>query len=66
MSVKFNQMQERIRSSSLGGNKAARYLFLSQIVGKKVQTESGVTIGRLKDLAFKDDPRYAEVTSLVV
>jgi CBS domain-containing protein len=47
-------------------NKTARYLLLSEIVDKKVQTRTGVTIGRLKDVVFRDDPHYAEVTGLVV
>ena len=50
----------------LGEDKAARYLLLSEIVNKKVQTHAGVAIGKLKDLVFKDDPHYAEVTSLIV
>lgn len=66
MAVSSNQIREYIQKTSLGGNKTARYLFLTEIVNKKVQTQGGVTIGRLKDLVIKDDPRYAEVLSLIV
>ena len=61
-----NQIREYIRKASLGGNNNTKYLMLSEIVNKKVQTKSGVTIGRLKDLVFKDDPRYAEVIGVIV
>ena len=45
---------------------AARNLLLSEILSRKVKTQSGKTLGKLKDLAFIDDPKYAEVTSLIV
>lgn len=66
MTVNSNQIREYIRRTSQGENKTAKYLMLSEIVNKKVQTKSGVMIGKLKDLAFKDDPHYAEVTSVIV
>jgi len=66
MSANYNQIREYIQKTSLGGNKTARYLFLTEIVNKKVQTQSGVTIGKLKDLVIKDEPRYTEVLSLIV
>ncbi len=66
MSVRSNQIRDYIQKASLGENKTARYLFLSEIISKKVQTQSGVTVGKLKDLVFKEDPRYAEITSLIV
>ncbi len=66
MSVNSNQIREYIQKASLGENKAARYLFLTEIVNKKVQTKSGVTVGKLKDLVINDDSRYAEVVSLIV
>ncbi len=66
MTVNSNEIREHIRKASLGGNSNTKYLMLSEIVNKKVQTKSGVTIGKLKDLVFKDDPRYAEVTSVIV
>ena len=66
MAMSSNQIREYIRKASLGGNNNTKYLMLSEIVNKKVQTKSGVTIGRLKDLVFKDDPRYAEVTGVIV
>ena len=66
MSVNSSQIREYIQKASLGENKAARYLFLTEIVNKKVQTKSGVTVGKLKDLVINDDSRYAEVVSLIV
>ncbi len=66
MTVNSNHIREYIRKASLGGNSNTKYLMLSEIVNKKVQTKSGVTIGKLKDLVFKDDPRYAEVTGVIV
>jgi len=66
MTVNSNEIREHIRKASLGGNSNTKYLMLSEIVNKKVQTKSGVTVGKLKDLVIKDDPRYAEVTGLIV
>jgi len=66
VSTKSNQIREYIHKASLGENKTARYLFLTEIVNKKVRTQGGITIGKLKDVVIKEDPRYAEVTSLVV
>jgi magnesium transporter len=66
VSTVSNQIRDYIQKASLGQNETARYLLLSQIVNKKVQTQSGITIGKLKDLVIRDDPRYAEVTSLIV
>ena len=66
MTVNSNEIREHIRKASLGGNSNTKYLMLSEIVNKKVQTKSGVTIGKLKDLVIKDDPRYAEVTGVIV
>jgi sporulation protein YlmC with PRC-barrel domain len=58
-------VKEYIQKASLE-KKNMRYLFLSRIIDKKVQTQRGITVGKLKDLVFKDDPRYAEVTGLVI
>lgn len=66
MSVRSNQIREYIQRASFGQNKTTRYLLLSEIINKKVQTKSGVTVGKLKDLVFKDDEHYPEVTSLIV
>jgi len=66
MSVRSNQIREYIQKASLEQNKATRYLFLTEIINKKVQTQNGVTVGKLKDLVFKDDEHYPEVTSLIV
>jgi magnesium transporter len=66
MTVNTNQIREQIRKVSLAGNGSAKYLMLSEILNKKVQTKSNVTIGKLKDLIFKDDPHYAEVIAIIV
>jgi sporulation protein YlmC with PRC-barrel domain len=66
VSVRSNQIREHILKASLGPNKTARYLFLSEVVDKKVQTQSGVTVGKLKDLVIKDEPHYAEVSSIII
>lgn len=66
MTVKSDQMPGSRQNNSLVGKGDARYLLLSEIVNKKVQTQKGVTIGKLKDFVFKDDPHYAEVINLVV
>jgi magnesium transporter len=66
VSTKSSQIREYIRKASLGENKTARYLLLTEIVDKRVQTHSGITIGKLKDLVIRDDPHYAEVTYLIV
>ena len=66
MSTKQNHIREYIQKASLGENKSAKYLFLTEILDKKVRTESGITIGKLKDLIIRDDRRYAEVTGLIV
>jgi magnesium transporter len=41
-------------------------LLLSEILDKRVRTQSGKKLGRLKDVMFSDDPKYAEVTALIV
>jgi len=66
MAVNSGQVQNSHQINSIAKGKSAQYILLSEIANKKVQTESGISIGRLKDLVFKDDPHYAEVTSLIV
>jgi magnesium transporter len=66
MTVKSDQTRDRHQINSLVIGKDAQYFLLSQIVNKKIQTQSGIKIGRLKDFVFKDDPHYAEVTNLIV
>lgn len=65
MSASPEQIREHIQRL-IAENKTTRYIFLSEIMNKKVETQNGVKVGKLKDLVFKDDPRYAEVTSVVV
>ncbi len=64
--MSVSQTREDIRKTLLGLNKPPQYLLLSEIVNRKVQTQSGITIGKLRDLEFRDDPHYAEVTGLVI
>jgi magnesium transporter len=66
MAVKSDQTRDRYQNNLLVKKEDARYLLLSQIVNKKVQTQTGTGIGKLKDFVFKDDPHYAEVTNLIV
>jgi len=66
VSVNSTQIREYIQKISVGDNKNTRYVYLNEIVKKRVLTRSGVTVGKLRDMIFKDDPHYAEVTGLVV
>ena len=43
-----------------------QYLRVSELVDRKVGTEAGTPLGRLQDFIFLDDPKYAEVTHLLV
>lgn len=51
---------------SIRQTEEARYLRVCELVDRKVRTEAGTTLGRLQDFVFVDDPKYAEVTHLVV
>jgi CBS domain-containing protein len=64
--VKANHIREYLQKTSLGQNKAMRYLYLSEILKKKVQTKDSVTLGKLKDLVIKDEGHYPEVTNIIV
>ena len=44
----------------------SQYLRVSELVDRKVRTERGITLGKLQDFVFVDDPKYAEVTYLLV
>ena len=66
MTPRTDQIREYIQRASLGDSKNTRYIFLSDVINKKVQTDSGVTVGKLNDLVFKDTPPYAEVTGLIL
>lgn len=44
----------------------AKRLLLSEILNTKVRTQSSIKLGRLKDVMFSDDPKYAEVTALII
>lgn len=66
MSATSNRIREYVQRAAFGENNRMRYLFLSEIINKKVQTKDGVTLGKLKDLVIKDEGHYPEVTSLIV
>ncbi|MGD1054868.1 MAG: CBS domain-containing protein [Nitrososphaerales archaeon] len=38
---------------------------MSEIIGRRIRTEAGAKLGKLKDFVVKDDPKYAEVTHLI-
>ncbi|MDG6908026.1 MAG: hypothetical protein JRN20_19835, partial [Nitrososphaerota archaeon] len=68
---KFNATQpsqQEQRNSGLDSKKAAsaRHILLSEVLNRKVRTEKSVTLGKLKDMTFIDDPKYAEVTALII
>lgn len=44
----------------------AQYLRVSELVDRKVRTEAGTALGKLRDFVFVDDPKYAEVSDLLV
>lgn len=45
---------------------SARYFLLSELTDRRIVLPSGESIGKLDDLVFRDDPKFAEVTDLVV
>ena len=54
------------RKASLVANGHARTFLLSELLGRRIETKSGDKLGKLKDIVFVDDPKYAEVTHLLV
>ena len=66
MTVTSNHIKEYLQKVQLGENTHLRYLYLSEIVKKKVQTKDGVTLGKLRDLIIRDVGHYPEVISLIV
>jgi len=66
MSIKSNQIREYVQKAALSQNKTMRYVFLTELIKKKVQTKEGVTLGKLKDLVIKDEGHYPEVTGVIV
>jgi magnesium transporter len=44
----------------------AQSLLLSEVLGRRIRTTAGTKLGKLKDLVVKDDPKYAEVTHIIV
>jgi len=68
MSTRVGPNGEKLRSSAARVREIeeAQYLRVSELVDRKVRTETGITLGRLQDFVFADDPKYAEVTHLLV
>lgn len=61
-----NHMSNGDRMRLLTETKNAKRFLLGEVVGRKVRTRSGSTLGKLRDFVFVDDPKYAEVTSLII
>jgi sporulation protein YlmC with PRC-barrel domain len=61
-----NGGKPRDSATSVQEIEEAQYLRVSDLVDRKVVTEASVTIGKLEDFVFVDDPKYAEVTHLLV
>jgi len=54
------------RKDKLQVNEHARSFLLGELTGRRIETQSGDKLGKLKDFAFVDDPKYAEVTHVIV
>ena len=48
------------------GNGNAKSFLLSELLGRSIVTKDGAKLGKLKDFVMKDDPKYAEVTHLLL
>ena len=66
MSSKTVHGEEETSRGPGGEDGHARNFLLSEITGRRIITKTGTKLGKLKDVVFKDDPKYAEVTDLVV
>lgn len=55
-----------VHTGDLAGEGHARSFLLSEVLGRRVETRSGGKLGKVKDLVFVDDPKYAEVTHILV
>jgi CBS domain-containing protein len=52
--------------NAAGNVEKARNFLVSEIIGVRVKAKSGAKLGKLKDFVFVDDPKYAEVTTLII
>ena len=66
LSGSTNQQGAEGRKERLVANGHARSFLLSELLGRRVELQSGIKLGKLKDVVFVDDPKYAEVTHLLV
>ena len=68
MGAQIRPNGEKLRSAAAAVHEIeeAQYLRVSELVDRKVRTEAGTALGRLQDFVFVDDPKYAEVTHLLV
>ncbi len=66
MAENGNRNSTAVRGYLRDNHQKAWNFRLADIVSVKVRTTSGTGLGKLKDIVFKDDPKYAEVTHLVV
>ncbi len=66
--INGTQPSRKQQRNSIPDSKAAsaRHLLLCEVLNRKVRTEKNITLGKLKDMAFIDDPKYAEITALII
>jgi CBS domain-containing protein len=65
MSEDPTRKEAEVRQNGRTGNGHAQSLLLSDVIGRRIRTEAGAKLGKLKDFVVKDDPMYAEVTHLI-
>ncbi len=61
-----SRKEGEVRPSGQADNGHTQSLLLSEIIGRRIRTEADAKLGKLKDFVVKDDPKYAEVTHLIV
>ena len=61
-----NQERDLPANAPSGEKAGAKYFLLSELLDRNVVVGKESTIGKLQDLVFRDAPKYAEVTHLVV
>jgi len=60
-----NQVKEYLRKFTSANGKM-RYIFLTEVAHKNVETRDGACVGKLRDLVIKDEGQYPEVTGIIV
>lgn len=61
-----SQVSNGERARLLAETKNAKRFLLMSVLDKKTRTRSGAVLGKLRDFVFVDDPKYAEITGLVI